>query len=140
MYSKLDILKGLHPGFYLAHELQKRSWNKRSFALAIGEYPQTLGAVTKGRRRMNTELALKIEQKLGLEEGILMVLQVFYDIGLHKQQPSGHPDLAKLRPALFWDTDIRKINWEKHKRSVIQRVNERGTQGEKEEISRFYGQ
>jgi hypothetical protein len=68
-----------------------------------------------------------------------MVLQVYYDIRLHKQQPSRHPDLAKLRPVLFWDTDIRKINWEKQKRSVIQRVFERGNLIEKEEISRFYG-
>jgi len=48
------------------------------------------------------------------------------------------PDLSKFRPALFWDTDINTINWKKQKRSVIQRVNERGNAIEKEEIARFY--
>jgi len=140
MKRQLDILKGLHPGFFLARELQKRKLNKRSFALSIDEYPQTLGAITNGHRKMNTALALKIEQKLGLEEGTLMVLQVFYEIQQEKSsQKSKHPDFANLRPSLFWDTDIRTIEWEKQKRAVIQRVFERGNKHEKDEISRFYG-
>ncbi|MBW6492537.1 MAG: hypothetical protein K0B15_15235 [Lentimicrobium sp.] len=90
---------------------------------------------------MNTALALKIEKLLNLEEGILMVLQVYYDIEQEKKnQMTNIPDLSKLRPVLFWDTNIAAINWEKQKNAVIKRVFERGNEYEKEEISRFYGQ
>ena len=139
MNKNLEILKGIHPGFFLAHELNRRKLNKRSLAVSIQEHPQTLGSVTNGHRRMNIGLAMKIEKKLGLEEGFLMILQVFYDIDQEKRrQQNLKPDLSKFRPALFWDTDIGKIDWYKQKRSVIQRVNERGNSIEKQEISRFY--
>ena len=35
---------------------------------------------------MNTPLALKIENALGLEEGYFMILQVFYDIEEEKKR------------------------------------------------------
>ena len=90
---------------------------------------------------MNTALSLKIEKLLDLEEGILMVLQAYYDIEQEKKkQQANTPDLSKLRSVLFWDTLINTINWEKQKNAVIKRVYERGNENEREEISRFYGQ
>ncbi len=141
MTEQLEILKGIHPGFYLEHELKRRNLKKGAFALSLQEYPQTLVAITKGKRKMNTGLALKIENSLDMEEGFLMVLQVYYDIAQEKKQKQSlHPDFNIIRPVLFWDTDINTIDWEKQQRAVIQRVFERGNQSEKEEITRFYGQ
>lgn len=52
---------------------------------------------------------------------------------------SAIPDLSKLRPGLFWDTDITKIDWLHQRRAVIERVTQRGNAEEIEEIKRFYG-
>lgn len=141
MNLELEILKGIHPGLALDRILKERNLPKGRFALLINEYPQTLGAITNGKRSMNTALALKIEQELGLTEGFFMTLQVFYDIKLEKKRLSvtTQSDFPKLRPGLFWDTDIEKIDWQKQKRAVIQRVFERGNDEEKAEIIRFYG-
>lgn len=140
--KELTILKGLHPGIVLDHELKKRKLSKGRFAISINEFPQTLSAVTKGKRNMNTPLALRIEKALGIEEGYFMTLQVFYEIKEEKrrQQQHTHPDLSILRPILFWDTKIEKIDWQQHKNAVIKRVFERGNEQEKKEITRFYGQ
>ena len=90
---------------------------------------------------MNTALALKIEKLLDLEEGVLMVLQVYYDIEQEKKkQPENTPELSKLRSILFWDTNLASINWEKQKSAVIKRVFERGNESEKNEIRRYYGE
>jgi plasmid maintenance system antidote protein VapI len=134
-------LRGIHPGIVLERELKKRNLSKGPFALLIREYPQILGAITKGKRKMNTSLALRIEDALGIEEGFFMTLQVFYDIKQERQkkQSSVIPDIIQFRPALFWDTDMAKINWINQKRAVIERVLERGTLSEKKEIIRFYG-
>jgi plasmid maintenance system antidote protein VapI len=141
MFDQLSIIKGIHPGFFLEHQLKKRGLRKGAFALSLQEFPQTLGSITKGKRSMNTALALKIENALGLEEGFLMTLQVFHDIEEEKKKlDTAHPDLSKLRPVLFWDTKFEKIRWGKHKRAVIERVFERGNETEKEEIIRFYGE
>lgn len=141
MKQQLDIIKGIHPGIFLERELKKRKLAKSRFALSVNEYPQTLVSITKGKRSMNTPLALKIENALGLDEGYLMVLQVYYDIAQEKRkQHTETPDLKKLRPVVFWDTDINKIDWEKQKAAVINRVFERGNADEKKEIIRFYGE
>lgn len=140
MNNQLAVIKGVHPGFILGRELKKRNLRKGRFALSLMEYPQTIVSITKGNRKMNTPLALKIENLLGIEEGYFMTLQVFYDIEEEKRRKkTGHPDMTKLRKALFWDTEPDKIDWEKQKNAVIKRVFERGNEIEKEEIVRFYG-
>lgn len=141
MEGDLQILRGLHPGIALGHELEKRKLSKGRFALSINEYPQTISTITKGKRDMNTPLALRIEHALGIEEGYFMTLQVFYDIKeeKRKQQGNAKPDLSKLRSILFWDTSIDKIDWQQQKKAIIERVFERGNEEEKNEITRFYG-
>ena len=139
MFSKLLILRGLHPGFFLDRELRKRGLKKGSFALSIGEYPQTLGAIMLGKRNMNPSMALKIESALNWEEGFLMCLQALYDMrAIAQKKPSEKPDLSQIRPILFWDTDLEKINWQKSKAAILKRLRERGNEREKNELQRFY--
>ena len=74
-----------------------------------------------------------------LDEGFILTLQAFYEIKKTKEQlDTTKPDLTKIRPILFWDSNIDKIQWQKEKESVIKRVSERGNAQEKEEIRRFY--
>jgi len=141
MIKELAIIKGIHPGLILDRELKKRRMNKGPFAISLKEYPQTMVSITKGKRRMNAKLALKIENALEIEEGYFMTLQLYYDIAeIKRRQPGTHPDLTKLRQVLFWDTKMENIDWKKQKNAVIKRVFERGNEIEKEEITRFYGQ
>ena len=80
MKNDLSIIKGIHPGIILERELRQRNLNKGPFAISLKEYPQTLVSITKGKRRMNINIALKIEEALGIEEGYFMILQVYHDI------------------------------------------------------------
>jgi plasmid maintenance system antidote protein VapI len=140
MKNQLSIIKGIHPGLILERELKQRHLQKGPFAISLKEYPQTLVSITKGRRRMNTNLALKIENALEIEEGYFMTLQLYYDIAeIKRRQPRLHPDLTKLRRILFWDTKMENIDWKKQKRAIIKRVFERGNEIEKKEMIRFYG-
>lgn len=140
MKTQLSIIKGVHPGFILDRELKERHLRKGPFAISLQEFPQTLGSITKGKRRMNINIALKIEKALGLEEGYFMILQVYHDIEEEKRSRNKeHPDLTKLRRVLFWDTKMENINWERHKNAVIKRVFDRGNDIEKNEINSFYG-
>lgn len=138
MRNNIDIIKGIHPGLILDRELKRRSIAKGRFAISINEFPQTIGAIIKGKRRMNPALSLKVEEALDFEEGYFMVLQAYHDIKVEKSKNSPKPDLSKLRKALFWDTDIETINWIKYKDAVITRVLERGNSSEIAEINRFY--
>lgn len=140
MNKEINILRGIHPGLYLDRLIREQHLKKGQLALAVNEYPQTLTTITKGKRSMNPSLALKLENALGLEEGTLMILQVYYDIDqLKKNQNVETPDLQKLRTIIFWDTDFKSIDWNRQYKAVIRRVFERGNLREKNEITRFYG-
>lgn len=138
--DKLLKYKGIHPGIILGRELEKRSIKQRPFALSINEHPQTLNTIIKGKRNLNTSLALKIEDKLNLKEGTLAILQTYYDIVREKEKLNlKTPKLSLLRKSLFWDTDFNRIDWIKQYKAVIKRIFERGNLTEKKEILRFYG-
>ena len=124
MINTLQIAKGIHPGIILERELKKRNLSKGQFALSIREYPQTISAIINGKRSMNTSLAMRIEDELGIEEGFFMTLQVFFDIKEErmKQSKTHHPSFSSFRPALFWDTKIESLDWNRQKRSIIKRV------------------
>ena len=139
MKSLIEKYKGIHPGVILERLLNKKAISQRPFALSIGEHPQTINAITKGRRKLNISLALKIEEKLSLEEGTLVLLQTYFDIQEEKNKAKQNtPDLNLLRKSLFWDTNISKIDWQNQSVAVIKRIFERGNDIEKEEIKRFY--
>lgn len=140
MNKILKTIKGIHPGFFLARELKKRKIPKGKLAISIGEYPQTLVAITKGKRRLNTPLAMKLEKELGYEMGFFTLMQAYYDIEEERKYTDSKPDLKKIRKIVFWDTDIETIDWMKMKKSVIRRVFERGNEVERNEITRFYGE
>jgi plasmid maintenance system antidote protein VapI len=141
MEKRVSILKGIHPGVVLERELAKRKLGRGRFAISIDEFPQTISAIINGKRDMNTVLAMRIEQKLGLEEGFFMMLQIFYEIEAEKrkQRDKQPQEIPELRRALFWDTEPAKIDWQKQKRAVIRRVFEAGNDQEKQEVNRFYG-
>ena len=141
MNKQLNIAKGIHPGIILERVLAKRGMSKGQFALSVQEYPQTISAIINGKRNMNTSLAMRIETALGIEEGFFMTLQVFYDIREEKKKlhQNNHPDFSKFRPALFWDTKIDNIDWQRQKAAIVKRVFERGNKTEQKEITRFYG-
>jgi len=139
MNTLIDKYKGIHPGIILERLLNKKGISQRPFALSIDEYPQTINAISKGKRKLNTPLALKIEKKLNLEEGTLALLQTYFEIKEEKNKlEKNTPNLNLLRTSLFWDTDMSKIDWQNQSIAVIKRVFERGNEIEKEEIKRFY--
>ena len=139
MNPTFNILKGIHPGLYLETELKKRKISKKEFAESVQEHLQTIVSITKAKRKFTPELSIKTDAFLQLDEGFILTLQAFYEIKKLKEVLNNQkPDLTKIRPVLFWDTDLNQINWQKQKESVLKRVIERGNNQEKEEIFRFY--
>lgn len=140
MEQRIEKYKGIHPGRIIGRELQKRNISQRAFAASIGEHSQTLNAVITGRRNLTTEMAVKIEQLLGYDEGFLLTLQVFHSIAEYKNRLAAASvnGVPNVRRALFWDTDFDAIDWGRYKESVIQRVLACGDEADKAEIARFY--
>ncbi|WP_200837129.1 hypothetical protein [Dyadobacter sp. 3J3] len=112
MEKQFEKYKGIHPGIVLERELKKRSLKQRPFALSIAEHPQTFNAITKGKRNLNTALALKIEKELQLEEGTFVFLQAHYEIKEEKKkQEHNTPCLEWENPILLVHLGIIQLSW-----------------------------
>ena len=143
MLPKISKVKGVLPGAVLNRELKKRGLESKQFALSLGEYPQTINAINKGRRGINPLLSIKLGEKLGVNAEYFMLLQAYYEVEKKKQEllnNQAKPNVSIFQKALFWDTNIDKIDWQKQKRAVIHRVFERGAKSEIKEIISFYGE
>jgi plasmid maintenance system antidote protein VapI len=144
MLPEISKIKGVPPGAVLSRELKKRGLKSKQFALSLGEYPQTINAISKGRRRINPALSIKLGERLGVDAEYFMLLQAYYEVEKKKLENvlknQAKPNMKILNKVLFWDTDIDKIDWQRYKRAVICRVFERGTESEIKEIIAFYGE
>ncbi len=140
MYHRIEIIKGIHPGKLIERDLIKKHLTQRSLAHETGIPYQTINAIIAGKRNLTTGQALKIETLLNYEESFLSILQTHYEIKQYKEEALAElfDKSPRIRKSLFWDADFDKINWAKYKKSVIQRVTERGSKDEINEITRFY--
>ena len=75
-----------HPGILLSKMLEERGISKRELALKIGEYPQLLGEVTLGKRKMNPSLSIRIGRLFGIDEDLLMLQQTLYDLQQEREK------------------------------------------------------
>ncbi|MCA1752881.1 MAG: hypothetical protein LC670_14045, partial [Flavobacteriales bacterium] len=110
-------------------------------ASTIDEHKQTISAIINKKRKITPSLSIKLSKEFNVAQDYFMLLQSSYDVNSVATKISAvhRPMLDKFRTALFWDTDMNQIDWEKQKRAVIKRVLERGNRQEITELIKFYG-
>ena len=70
----------VHPGMMIKPELAERGISQKEFAKMIGTQPSHLSEVLNGKRALTTELAVKIENAIGLPAKILLSAQTQYEL------------------------------------------------------------
>lgn len=142
MLPDLAKIKGIHPGAVLKREIKQRGLKNKELAILVNEHAQTICAITKERRNITPLLSIKLGKSFNIGYDYFMLLQTYYDLKKAQSKSIGKelkPDLKKIRKALFWDTAIEEIDWQKYKRAVIKRIFERGNEQEINVIMDFYG-
>ena len=140
MLPKLERIKGIHPGAILKRELKKRGIKSIDLAKDIDEHPQTINAITKERRGINAKLSFKLGDYFNISNEYFMMLQAAHEVEVYRksQTESTNPLLGKFRKSIFWDTKIELIDYNKNRRSVIQRILERGNKKEIKSLIKIY--
>ena len=70
----------VHPGMMIKLELEERGISQKEFAKMLGTQPSHLSEVLNGKRARTTELAVKIENAIGLPAKILLSAQTQYEL------------------------------------------------------------
>lgn len=140
MLPEFGRIKGIHPGAILKRELKKRNIKAIALATEIKEHPQTINAITKERRKINPKLSYKLGKYFDINHDYFMILQAAFEVSSFKKSElqKTNPLKGKFRKSIFWDTRIELIDFERNKRSVIQRILERGNHKEIKSLIKIY--
>jgi len=142
MNNRIELIKGIHPGKLIERDLKIKGITQRTLSKKTGIKYEAINAIVAGKRNLTIDQAMKIESFMDYDEGFLSLLQTYYDeikqdknnkfSSLNSQKP------PRIRRIVFWDTDVDKIDWERNKTAVVNRVLERGNKEEIDEIMRYY--
>jgi addiction module HigA family antidote len=78
-YTAVDNLPAVHPGEFLADELEALHMSARKFAEHINVPPNAITAIMNGQRGISAEMALRLGRAFGTGERYWMHLQSLYE-------------------------------------------------------------
>jgi len=142
MYEQYLSMPAVPAGTILKRILQKENLSQKEIAGKTAIYPQRINDLINGKRKFTPELSFRLSKALGLSTlGFFYLIQTNHDIYCceDEQEKKHTPDLTKLKRALFWDSEMKKINWKRSAYHIIKRVFEYGNEIEIDEIVKFYG-
>lgn len=107
----------VHPGMMIRPELEERGISQKDFAKMLGTQPSHLSEVFNGKRALTTDLALKIEDAIGIPAKILLAAQTQYEIDsatADKNTDAKHETVAVTIPVSdhnLLEELVRKFGW-----------------------------
>ena len=93
----------VHPGMMVKPELVERGITQKEFAKMLGIQASHLSEVLNGKRALSTDLAVKIEEVIGLPAKLLLSAQAQYNIESAKATPDDkqHETVASKTATCF---------------------------------------
>lgn len=95
--NNLTPYEPTHPGELIYDELEARGMTQATLAKQIGIKPSLLNEVIKGKRSINTELALLLEASLGIDAELWLNMQADYNMQVAKSDRSFMDRLDSIR-------------------------------------------
>ncbi len=95
--NNLTPFEPTHPGELIKDELETNHITQAKLAESIGVKPSLLNEVIKGKRGVNTELALLIEAALNIPADLLLNLQNDYNMQIAKSDTTFMNRLSSIR-------------------------------------------
>lgn len=99
--NNLTPFEPTHPGELIKDELEVRELTQAGLAKLIGVSPSLINEIIKGKRGVNTEMALLIEAALDFPSDLLLNLQSAYNMQMAKSDVSFLKRLSSIRAALL---------------------------------------
>ena len=95
--NNLTPFEPTHPGELIKDELEVNGLTQAKLAESIGVKPSLLNEIIRGKRGVNTEMALLIEAALNIPADLLLNLQSDYNMQVAKSDASFMKRLSSIR-------------------------------------------
>jgi addiction module HigA family antidote len=95
--NELESFRPYHPGELLKEELAYRRISQKSLAKRLGLHYTAFNEALNGKRPVSTDLALLMEAALGVSSGLLLRMQISYNLQAAKKDKLFADRLAEVR-------------------------------------------
>ncbi len=95
--NNLTPFEPTHPGELIKDELGAMNLTQAKLAESIGVKPSLLNEIIKGKRSVNTEIALLLEAAINIPADLLLNLQNDYNMQIVKSDDSFMKRLSSIR-------------------------------------------
>ena len=95
--NNLTPFEPTHPGELIKDELEAMNLTQAKLAESIGVKPSLLNEIIKGKRSVNTEIALLLEAAINIPADLLLNLQNDYNMQIVKSDDSFMKRLSSIR-------------------------------------------
>lgn len=95
--NNLTPFEPTHPGELIQDELEARGITQARLAAQIGVAPSLLNEIIKGKRAVNTEMALLLEAAMDIPASMWLNLQADYNMQVAKSDRTFMQRLAAIR-------------------------------------------
>lgn len=95
--NNLTPFEPTHPGELIKDELEVNHLSQARLAESIGTSPSLINEIIKGKRSVNTEMALLIEAALNIPADLLLNLQTAYNMQTAKSDALFMKRLSSIR-------------------------------------------
>ena len=104
-----DLLPGdiFHPGEHLKDEIEARGMSQQELSNELGVSKTEISLVINGHRNISPQLAIKLEEVLGIDAEFWMTIQIRYDIDLLKKKYQSNLKKSKISDGK--KTKIKKL-------------------------------
>lgn len=95
--NNLSPFEPTHPGELIRDELEAKGVSQAKLADSIGVKPSLINEIIKGKRGVNTEMALLIEAALDIPSDLLLNLQSDYNLQVTKSDVTFMQRLSAIK-------------------------------------------
>ncbi len=135
-------MEGVTPSQVLSRLIAIDGNLRKDIARKAGIPAQRLSDLISGTRRFTARYSLGLERALNIKiKGFFLLLQAKNDIYIEERKAAHRnmPNTTKFLQSTFWDVNLHSLDWQRDKKSIVNRVFEYGSDDEVMEIISYYG-
>ncbi|MBD5309260.1 MAG: helix-turn-helix transcriptional regulator [Bacteroides sp.] len=139
MIRRFSVYKGIPLGLIIKKDLKRNSISQKVLADKVGISYSSMNRALNGKRVLSDEEASCIDAIMGYEESFTKQMQSYFLEKDNKKNISNETIIPPyIRACVFWDIDLGKLDWIKHRQFIINRVSQYGNYEERENVENFY--
>ena len=138
MTRRFERYKGIPVELIIKKDLRKNGLTQRKLAQLLDMSYNLLNSSLNGHRLFKKDEAYRIESLFNYEKNFIIKLQEIRKTAEASCTKNTSLTVPTIRACVFWDVEMNKLDWQRHRRFIVERISIYGSQEEKDKVNDYY--